>query len=238
VRRLLSLAALSALALAAPARASGTPRMFVLAFKAPPTLAFTGKRLAQAVATEAAKLGTFEVLGPDAVEERVGRRAYQRLVECAGEARCIADADVPLSAERVVGGRLEELESSYEVRVSQVDLGSGRALATFARVVPIGSRQLVAEVVSASGPLLRGEAEGMGELVVSASTPRAEVYVDGRSAGYTPLSMRLKPGSYQVGLEKPGYVKPAPQKVEVSDGDVATVSVALTPLPPGEVERR
>jgi len=239
VRRLPPFAALAAMLLAAPAAGADAPRLFVLAFKAPPALTFTGKRLAQAVATQAVKTGSFEVLGPDEVEERLGHRAYLRLVECAGDARCIADADVPLSADRIVGGQLKQLENTYQVTVSQVDLKTGQPIASYARIVAIGSRQLVAEIAQVSGPLLRGEPEGKGSLFVSASVPRAEVRVDGNSTGYTPLSVRVTPGRHSVEVEKPGYVKAAPQTVEVADGSLAEVAVTLTPLPPtAEPDRR
>jgi len=225
-------AALATLLLAAPATAEGPRRLFVLAFKAPPELTFTGKRLAQTVASQAAKDGGFAVVGPDAVEERLGHRAYQRLVACGGEPRCIADSDVVLGADRVIGGQLLLRESAYEVQMSQVEPQGGKLLARVARVVPIGSRRLQEEVGSASLPLLRGESEGKGSLFVSTNVPRAEVRIDGALAGYTPLVARLKPGPHAVEVEKEGYAKPEARSVEVADGEVTEVGVALTPLPP------
>jgi len=230
VRRALAFAAQAALFLAAPA-AADTPRLFVLAFKAPPALTFTGKRLAQEVAAQARKQGAFEVVGPDAVEERLGHRAYLRLVACGGEARCIADSDVVLDADLVVGGQLVQRESAYEVQMSEVEPKGGRAVAQVARVVPIGSRRLLPAVSAASVPLLRGESEGLGSLFVSTSVPRAEVRIDGAPAGFTPLAVRLKPGRHAVEVEKEGYAKPEPNSVEVADGEVAEVGVALTRLP-------
>jgi hypothetical protein len=235
VRRAVTFAALATLILAAPATAENPPRLFVLAFKAPPALTFTGKRLAEAVVTQAVKEGVFDVVGPDAVEERLGRRAYLRLVACGGEARCIADADVVLGADLVVGGQLVQRESTYQVRMSQVEVKTGKALARVARVVPIGSRRLFPDVGAASQPLLRGETEGLGSLFVSTSVPRAEVRIDGAAAGYTPLAVRLKPGKHGVEVEKEGYAKPDAQSVEIADGEVSEVGVALTPLPPAGV---
>jgi len=233
VRRLAPLLLPLVLLVAARPQAASRPRLYVVAFKAPPALLFTGKRLAQAVAAQAVKSGAYDVLGPDAIEERLGHHAYARLVECGGEARCIADADVALEADRVVGGQLLARESTYEVRASLVDLKSGEAVSSFARAVPIGSSRLVSEVSAASDALLRGESEGTGVLFVSASAPRAEVKIDGVVTGYTPLTARLKPGKHDVEVEKDGYAKALPQSVEIADGDVADVAVSLTPLSPG-----
>ena len=227
------LAALSLLLCAGPAAAAGRTRLYVVAFKAPPTLTYTGKRLAQAVAAQAVKSGAYDVLGPDAVEERLGHRAYARLVACGGEARCIADAQVTIDADRLVGGQLVQRDSAYEVRASIVDLASGSTLASFARAVPIGSSRLASEVSAASGALLKGESEGTGVLFVSASAPRAEVKIDGAVAGYTPLAARLKPGRHDVAVEKDGYAPAPAEEVEISDGSVAEVAATLTPLPPG-----
>lgn len=233
MRRALTFAAVATLCLGAPALATELPRLYVVAFKAPPTLTYTGKRLAQTVAAQALKQGTFRVVGPDAVEERLGRRAYLRLVACGGEARCVAEADVVLDADRVVIGQLVQGVSTYQVRMSQVDVKTGRALSTVARVVPIGSRRLWSDVADASRALLRGEPEGLGALFVSASVPRAEVRVDGKLAGYTPLVLRLKPGEHTVDVEKEGYAKPERKSAEVADGDITEMDVPLTPLSPG-----
>ncbi len=232
MRRLPFLAALAALLSALPASASDAPSLYVVALKAPPNLSYTGKRLGQVIAAEAKKMGAFEVLGPDAVEERVGRRAYQRLVECAGDAVCLAEVELDLGADRIVGGQLLLLESAYEVRVAQVDRNSGKAIATFARVIPIASRRLVPDTAAASEALLRGEAEGTGAVFVSASTPKAEVKIDGEPAGFTPVTARLKPGKHKVEVEKAGFAKPEPRWVEVVNGDVADVDVKLTPVGP------
>lgn len=232
MRRLVAIASLVALAGPARAGSADVPRIFVVALKAPPELTFTGKRLGQTIAAQGAKAGSFEVLGPDAVEERVGRRAYQRLVECAGDARCLAEADVPLGADRIVGGQLVLRESAYEVRAVQVDAKTGKAVSTFARVIPVASRRLVPDVAAASEALLRGELEATGAVFVTASTPRAEVRIDGETAGFTPLTARLKPGKHKVEVEKPGFAKPEPRWVDVVEGDVADVSVKLAPAGP------
>jgi hypothetical protein len=222
---------LAALLLAAPAAAEG-PRLYVLALKAPAGLTFTGKSLGDVVAREAARLGGFEVLGPDAVEARVGRAAYERLVDCAGDARCIAGAGAGLGADRFVGGVLAQGPSRYWLQISQVDVANGRLLAIVTREVPIAARRLTAEVATASRPVLRGEAEGMGAVLVTANVPQAEVRIDGERVGVTPVSRRYAPGKHLVHVSKAGHADAEPRWVDVVEGQVADVRVQLEPIAP------
>jgi len=224
-------ASLAALLLAAPAAAEG-PRLCVLALKAPAGLTFTAKSLGDVVAREAAGLGGFEVLGPEAVEARVGRAAYQRLVDCAGDARCIAGAGAGLGADRFVGGVLAQGPSRYWVQISQVDVASGRLLAIVTREVPVAARLLTAEVAAASRPVLRGEAEGMGAILVTASVPEAEVRIDWERVGVTPVSRRYPPGRHLVHVSKAGHADAEPRWVDVREGQVSDVQVRLEPAAP------
>jgi hypothetical protein len=224
-------ASLAALLLAAPAAASG-PRLWVLALKAPPGLTFTGKSLGDVVAREAERLGGFEVLGPDAVEARVGTAAYQRLVDCAGDPRCLAGAGAGLGVDRVVGGSLAQGPSRYWLQITQVDVSGGRLLGVVTREVPIAARRLPAEVAAASVPVLRGEAEGMGAVLVTSNADAAEVRIDGERVGATPTSRRCPPGKHLVHVSKPGYAEAEPRWVEVLEGRVTDVQVRLEPASP------
>jgi hypothetical protein len=224
-------AALAVLLLAPPASADG-PRLYVLSLKAPAGLTYTGRSLGDVVAREAARLGGFEVLGPDAVEARIGRAAYQRLVDCAGDPRCLAGAGAGLGADRIVGGALAQGPSRYWLQVAQVDVASGRLLAIVTREVPIAARRLPAEVAAASGAVLRGEAEGLGAVLVTANVGQAEVRVDGERIGLTPVSRRLPPGKHLVHVSKAGYAETDPRWVDVVEGQVADVQVQLEPVSP------
>jgi hypothetical protein len=233
VTRARAIAALAALLVAPPALGAEGSLLFVVALKAPATLTFTGKSLGDAIAREAVQVGGFQVLGPEAVEQKVGRRAYVRLVECAGDARCLSESGLALGADRIVGGFLAQLESTYQVEVSQVDVRGARRVATFSRQIPIAARRLQFEVARSSVAMLRGETEGTGSLQVSANVPEADVWVDGEPAGRTPVVRRLKPGKHLVQVAKAGYVVSEPRWVEVAEGDEADVQVRLVPLSTG-----
>lgn len=216
-----------------PPQGAAAPRLFVVALQAPGSLTFTGKSLGDVVAREASRLGGFEVLGPDEVEARIGRRAYLRLVDCAGDAPCLAASGEPLGADRIVGGRLEQQGSRYQVEIVQVDIAGARALATFTGEVPVAARRLQSDVATASAALLRGETVGQGAILASANVPKAELRVDGELVGLTPMTRPARPGKHRVQISKPGYEPTDPRWVEVAPGQVVTVTFDLVPLSMG-----
>ncbi len=63
-------------------------------------------------------------------------------------------------------------------------------------------------------------------LFVRADQDDAEVLIDGRSAGTTPLELELKPGSYKVRVRREGYLD-WNGRVDLSAGDESTLSALL-----------
>jgi hypothetical protein len=216
-----------ALLAAAPAQGAAGPRVWVVSLRAPPQLTYTGKSAGEVIAREAQRLGGFQVLGPEAVEKKLGRAAYLRLVDCGDDARCLAEAARPLGAERLVGGVLRLTETAYQVSVVLADAASARAVASFAREVPIAARRLNADVAAATPALLRGEADAAGTLVVTSEVPDVEVSVDGEPAGKTPLMVKLRPGKHQVQVSRQGYMPQEPHWVDVAPGQTARDEVRL-----------
>jgi len=106
--------------------------------------------------------------------------------------------------------------------------------------------KFLTEAVDAS-PDLRANAERhrstlsqqVGTLVVECDTDGAEVSVDGRSRGVTPLTIpiRLDPGPHQLVVEKAG-VPPFAEKVTAAGGRRATVQahLAMAPSPVAKPE--
>jgi hypothetical protein len=69
----------------------------------------------------------------------------------------------------------------------------------------------------------------LANLVVRCILPGADVLVDGKLVGRTPLpaSIPLAPGSHEVGLRRPGY-RAAPQTITLADG--STGEITLEPV--------
>ena len=69
-----------------------------------------------------------------------------------------------------------------------------------------------------------------GTLDVTSSPSGAQVSVDGREAGTTPLAVQLAPGKHQVRIELEGHVA-ATIEVEIRSNDRTAVVVPLAPAP-------
>jgi hypothetical protein len=200
------------------ASAAGKPKLAVVSLQAPPDLVFTGKSLSQAIADEARRGEGLEVMGPDAVEQKLGREGTGALVRCADDARCLAERGAKLDVDRVVAGWLQRSGDRYSVTLVHVDVRAQKRLAWFRRDVPIASRKLRPDVVAAVPGLLSGQTDAVGTLEIDATVSGATVLVDGVLAGATPLARQLPPGRHKVQVSKAGYAAADPVWLDVPAG--------------------
>jgi PEGA domain-containing protein len=71
----------------------------------------------------------------------------------------------------------------------------------------------------------------LGQIEVACATDGAEVSVDGKPVGSTPLGQMVwtTPGRHQVAVQQPGF-SPAIEEVGVAAGNVSAISVDLRPI--------
>ncbi len=212
-----SLVAVPALALAAAPALAAPLRLAVVTLDAPPQLQFTGRSVAEAFAKEAVAAG-FEVLGPGAVAERLGRAAHAALLRCADDASCLARNVGPLGVDRVVGGSLQRRGEAYRVALVHADVATGNRLGAISREIPIAARRLQRDVASAAPALLAGGEDVSGVLRVETDVPGAEVAIDDVPVGRTPVVLSVKPGAHKVKLSREGFVDADPSWVDVPAG--------------------
>lgn len=213
----------------------------VVPLDAPKELALLGRSLAEAVAQEAAKIPGFRVIAPAEVLTTLGADAALQASHCGEAAACHAGLAKPLGAERVVGGWIDRVGANYRFGLVLVDVKSGTALSRASREVPIASRRIRADVIAAAGPLLRGEAAVTGVLALLTDVPGADVRVDEKPLGKTPIEARLPAGKHKVEVSQRGKVRVDPFWVEVPANGRAEQRVRLYDIPlaekrPGEVE--
>jgi hypothetical protein len=224
--------AAAALALAAGSSAA-PPRVAVVALDAPAQLQATGRSVAEAFARQAAREG-FEVVGPGAVEERLGRAAAAGLVRCGADAPCLAREGAALGVARIVGGRLAQRGGSYRVTLVHADAATGRKLAGLERDVPVASRRLQKDVAAAAAALLAGGEDATGILEVVTEAAGAEVAIDDVHAGTTPLRRAVRPGRHKVKVSREGFAEVEPSWIDVPAGETVGHRPRLYEIPARE----
>jgi hypothetical protein len=201
---------------AGTARAAA-PRLAVISLDAPADLAATGRSLAEAIAKKAPG---FQVVDPDAAEQKLGKTAYAALARCGDDAECLASKGKKLEVDRILGGRLAKRGSAYRVSLVQADAKTGARVGGLEREVPVASRRLQKDVLDAMPALLQGNQEPTGILRVVTESPGADVTVDGAMVGKTPVAHVVKQGRHQVQVALPGYVDAEPVWLEVPAGGI------------------
>jgi hypothetical protein len=212
------------------AKAGAGMTLAIPELETPPNMMGLGGQVVKQVEESAREQG-FTVLRPGDVETRLGPEGMARLRQCAGQPGCYAARLRPLGAQRAVVGSLSRNEKAYLLKLSLVDLGTGTVVADVDRSILIASRRLQQDVAEAVPRLLRGEGEARGTLKVTTTVRNAQVLVDGQPVGVAPVELELKPGKYEVRLEKRSYL-PVKRLVDVFADKVTHEEVRLL-LEPG-----
>jgi hypothetical protein len=228
-----SRAPLAAALLLAAGAAPAATRVAVVTLSAPPQLAVTGRSVAEAFATRAAASG-YEVVGPAAVEARLGPAAHAALVACGDDSICLAERGAALGVDRIVGGTLSKRYASYRVALVSADARTGERLGGLEREIAIASRRVQKDVADAAPALLQGAQEPTGVLKVTTDVPGAKVMVDGAPAGFTPVARVLKPGRHEVRVALPGYADAEPAWVDVPANGIVEHRPRLHAVPARE----
>lgn len=193
---------------------------------------------------ELARLADAAMPGPLAVEKLT--RKHGHLAACTGDVACLVEAGRLLGVDRIISGNVGGLADSYVVNLKIVDVASGKELRRVQETISGRPGQLIEAVRVAAYGLVAPE-RLRGSLAVLANVPAAEVHLDGKLLGRTPLPVQrgLKAGEHTVRVSKGGYLDVV-QAVRVRFQKTAEVVVRME-LPkvrpgggkerPAEVER-
>lgn len=218
-----------------------TPTLAVIPLDSPSDMALVGRGLAEEIAQQAAKVGGVEVLAPAAVFAKLGPDRGGQVSHCGEATGCYVGPATQLGAQRVLSGWLDRSGTNYRFGLILVDVRQGKVIGRVQREVPIASRRLRADVLSAAGPLLRGEEATTGTLALQTEQPGADVRIDDKPAGKTPLEAKLPAGKHRVEVSQRGKVRVEPFWVDVPPNGRAEQKVRLFDIPlaerkPGEIE--
>ncbi len=155
---------------------------------------------------EEARAQKYAVLGPEELRKKLDDKKYTELRKCAGKVGCAAQYLQGLGAKKAVLGLLAKDDRNYLLKLWLVDLDTLAVIADVDRPILIAARRFQKDVQQAVPPLLRGEREARGTLVVDSTVKNTQVTVNGEFIGVAPVTLTLRPGKYEVKLEKPKYL--------------------------------
>ncbi|MFO0599504.1 MAG: PEGA domain-containing protein [Myxococcaceae bacterium] len=181
------------------------PKTAVVDVDAPDLMMGLGAQVTRALVAEA-KNQKFDLVTPDDLRAKMDAKRYEALKKCGGKAACVAQELESFGIKRAVLGQLGRDEKNYILKLWLLDLGTLTVIADVDRPILIAARRFQKDVEQAVPPLLRGEREARGTLSVSANLNDAQVSLNGDFVGTPPLSLTLRPGKYEVKVERKKYL--------------------------------
>jgi hypothetical protein len=203
---------------------------FVLAGAAHPDLA---RVLSDAAAKGVEGTPGLSVMGQAEIAAILGHDRLRYMLGCTEEQGCMTELGRVLEADRLISGSLTLLERTALLTVRFIDV---RRNVTLARTTGTLLDATEAELVDAARRLAHEAVTGRkldttGTLRVNVSRTGADVTLDGKSLGASPVAgaRRVLEGPHTVTVQKAGYVRWS-STVAVAAGQDVSVDVELVPV--------
>lgn len=226
------LAGLAALLTAPPAQADRRVPIAVMELSPRGVDPAAASALATEVSNALADLRVFRVITKEDIKRML--QLEQTRQQCTGQAdaACLAEIGGALGVEFLVYGEVSRLGGPFNLSLVLLDIGRAEAVSR-ARAQVAGASALLEETARATRALVQPLlTDKTGFLVVDVREPGAEVSVDGRLLGVTPLPGRLElpMGPHEVRVDKEGFLTWA-RSVDLEPGQATVASAALIPSP-------
>ena len=148
------------------------------------------------------------------IDKAIGSGA---LASCSGDDKCVADVGKKVGVDVMVTGSVAALGDSYILNIKAVDTQTGKQIRRIATDPLRGSPDELIEAIRVAAYRLLAPEQLHGSIVVLTDLVGAQVNLDGKPAGKTPLPSpiaKLPIGTHTLRVEATGYV-PFEDKVEV-----------------------
>ncbi len=149
------------------------------------------------------------------IDKAIG--ASGALAGCSGDDKCVADIGKRVGVDVMVVGSVAALGDSYILNVKAVDVATAKQIRRIATDPLRGSPDELIEAIRVAAYRLLAPDQLHGSVVVLTDLVGAQVSLDGKPAGKTPLPApmsKLPLGTHVLRVEAAGYV-PFEDKVEV-----------------------
>jgi hypothetical protein len=182
---------------------------------------------------DGAKTERLIALTPDQIRTQLTPEKYGVLKKCRDNTACVAQALAGTAITRVITGSLSRDEKHYLLKLWHHDVKNSKLVCSVDRAVLIAARRFQKDVEQAVPGLLRGEQEARGTLIIDSNVSTAQIWVNGELVGTPPITMTVKPGKYEVKIERNKYL-PVSRLLTVEANQTTTETIKLL-LIPGQV---
>jgi len=213
---------------AAPAAAAEKTKLAVLDLAGKGVEANLAGNLTDIVTVSLNQLGVFDVLSRADILQMLALEQQKQMLGC-DDTSCLAEIGGALGVGLLVSGSIGKVGSSFIINLALTDTRAVKVLAREQRQVK-SEDDLTAQLEAATRFLVRGLLEGrQGELILKASETGAEVEVDGRIVGVTPLGRQtLAGGPHTLKVHKKGFVSWA-HDIDIQSDQPLVVDAAMVP---------
>ena len=216
----------------APSRAHAAkerPKLAVLDLQGKGVDRGTVETLSEVVTVSLKKLGVFDIISRSDIQQMLNFEESKQLVGCTASSECMAEVGGALGVARLVSGSVGKVGSSFVITLTLVDTKTARVIERESRTADT-EEKLLAEVDGAARFLVRSLLEGrLGDVIVKASENAAEVEIDGKLVGQTPMPlMKMAGGPHTVRISKKGFVTYA-RDIAVDEKQATVLDANLIP---------
>ncbi len=187
------------------------------------------KSLTDVLAVTLERVGVFRVLSRADMRQMIEFEADKQFVGCESNSSCLAEIGGALGVALLVNGSLGKVGSSYIINLTLTDTKNAKVLAREQRQV--GKVEELPKALTGAGRFLVRSllASRQGSLVIQSPELGADVEIDGRIIGVTPLlRQELPSGPHTVKVIKKGFVTWA-RDIDVKTEQPALVEVLMVP---------
>jgi hypothetical protein len=154
--------------------------------------------------------------------------------ECTGEDRCLAAIGKRLGVDVILTGTVGQLGDHYVLTIKSVDVASAKSLQRIQSDPLRGQPDELIEGVRVAAYRLLAPSQLHGAIQVQTDLVGAEVVLDGKPLGKTPLANngvigKLALGKHRLKVAAPDYEQPYEDDVDVRFQKVSPVVVRLVP---------
>lgn len=182
------------------------------------------------VTNTVAGLGVFSVISGEDIKRLLTLEATRQACTGDADAACLAEIGGALGVDYLVYGEVAKLGDTYSISLSLLNTAEAQAVGRANRKVDSPAK-LLTETESLTKLVMRSLLERFrGSLVLEVAEPQAQVKIDGRVVGVSPLTQRidLAMGPHDIRVDKAGFIAWA-KTVEVAPNQVTVTPVSMVP---------